>query len=122
MKIETVVQNGKTAAVVRSDEILISSAQSALDFLMTVRYESGCDAVALNREAVCGEFFILSTGLAGEILQKFVNYRMRFAVYGDFSQYTSKPLRDFIRESNRGSQIFFAPDRDEAVRMLMEAE
>lgn len=42
---------------------------------------------ALNKEAVSDEFFALSTRLAGEILQKFVNYGIRLAVYGDFSEY-----------------------------------
>lgn len=30
-------------------------------------------------------FFRLSTGLAGEILQKYVNYAGRVAFFGDFS-------------------------------------
>ncbi|MCI9429658.1 MAG: DUF4180 domain-containing protein [Lachnospiraceae bacterium] len=34
--------------------------------------------------------------MAGEILQNFTNYHFRIAIYGDYSQYTSKPLRDFI--------------------------
>ncbi len=53
------------------------------------------------------KFFILSSGLAGDVLQKFVNYRFRIAVYCDFSKYASKPLKDFIRESNRGKDVFF---------------
>ena len=66
------------------------------------------------------EFFILSTGLAGEILQKFINYGIKFAVYGDFSRYTSKPLKDFIYESNHGKDVFFTSDREEAVKRLTE--
>lgn len=42
----------------------------------------------------------------------------RMAIYGDFSRYTSKPLRDFIYESNRGRHCFFAASREEALRML----
>lgn len=41
------------------------------------------------------------------------------AVYGDFSCYTSKPLRDFIYESNHGSDFFFVPEREEALRLLL---
>lgn len=118
MELHTITQNGRTVAVVNSREPLLLDVQSALDFLMSVRYETGCDAVALNKEAVCGEFFILSSGLAGEILQKFVNYQMKLAIYGDFSGYTSKPLRDFIYESNQGRDIFFVPTREDAVRKL----
>ena len=43
---------------------------------------------------------------------------VRIAIYGDFSRYTSKPLKDFIRESNRGRDVFFAATKDEAVDLL----
>ncbi len=63
-------------------------------------------------------FFKLSTRVAGDILQKFVNYRTKFAIIGDFSCYTSKPLRDFIYESNRGREVFFVSIEDEAIARL----
>ncbi len=55
---------------------------------------------------ICDDFFILSTGFAGEMLQKYINYGGRIAIYGDFSNYTSKPLHDFIYESNKGKDVF----------------
>jgi hypothetical protein len=67
---------------------------------------------------VCEAFFKLSTGIAGEILQKFINYQAKLAIVGDFSGYTSKPLHDFIYESNRGRDIFFAASMDEAMEKL----
>ncbi len=42
----------------------------------------------------------------GEILQKFVTYKAKLAIAGDFSVYTSKSLKDFIYESNNGNHIF----------------
>lgn len=105
-------------AIVKSNEIIIKDAQSAIDFIMTVKYESNCSKVALNKEAIAEDFFILSKGLAGEVLQKFINYQTKFAVYGDFSKYTSKPLKDFIYESNNGKDIFFAANEAEAIKML----
>lgn len=108
----------KDIAVIRSDEIIMKDVQSAIDFIMTVKYETGCNKIALNKDAIVEDFFILSKGLAGEILQKFVNYQTKFAIYGDYSKYTSKPLKDFIYESNNGKDIFFAKDEDEAIDML----
>lgn len=55
-------------------------------------------------------FFILRTQLAGEILQKFINYQAKLAIYGDYTKYTSKPLKDFIYESNKGNDFFFVAD------------
>lgn len=118
MKIEIVKKNNMEIAVIRSEELLITDAQSALDLVMTVKYETGCRNIAINKEAVIDDFFVLSTCLAGEILQKFVNYGVRFAVYGDFSKYTSKPLKDFMYESNQGRDIYFQPDVSLAVDKL----
>ena len=55
----------------------------------------------------------LKTRLLGEMLQKFVNYDFRVALLGDVSHVcaASKPFADFVRETNRGTQIWFAPDR-----------
>ncbi|MBQ7872329.1 MAG: DUF4180 domain-containing protein [Oscillospiraceae bacterium] len=105
-------------AVVRSEAPVITDAQSALDLLMRAKYEVGTKDVAVAKELVCEDFFILSRGLAGEILQKFVNYGGRIAIYGDFSRYTSKPLHDFIYESNRGRDVFFVSTEAEAVARL----
>lgn len=85
---------------------------------MSANYEAGTKNIVLAKRQICEDFFVLSTGVAGEILQKYVNYGGRIAVYGDFSRYTSKPLKDFIRENNRGRDVFFAATKDEAVDLL----
>ena len=105
-------------AVIESREAIIKDAASAIDLMMTVKYETGCDKIALNKEALIPEFFILSKQIAGEVLEKFITYQMRLAIYGDFSKYTSKPLKDFIYESNRGKDIFFVESQEQALRRL----
>lgn len=57
-------------------------------------------------------FFQLRSGIAGEVVQKSLNYRIKFAVIGDISTHlaASDALRDFVIESNRGGSIFFVPD------------
>ena len=96
MKTEVIKKNNTEVAVVSNDELLITDVQSALDLIMTVKYETGCTNIAVNKGAIVNDFFVLSTCLAGEILQKFINYGVRFAIYGDFSKYTGKPLRDSL--------------------------
>ncbi len=105
-------------AVIRSKEIIIKDVQSAIDFVMSIKYETNCNKIALNKEAIIEDFFVLSKGLAGEILQKFINYQVKFAIYGDYSKYTSKPLKDFIYESNNGKDIFFVENEEEAMNKL----
>ena len=74
------------------------------------------------KDAFAEKFFVLSSGLAGEILQKFVNYHFKVAIYGDFSKYTSKPLKDFIYESNNGNAVFFTETQAQAVEKLSAAK
>ena len=72
----------------------------------------------LKKEMFTEDFFDLSSGLAGEISQKLVNYGFRLAIIGDFSEYTSASLHDFVNESNKGSHLFFVADKDEALKKL----
>lgn len=118
MKTEVIRKNNTEIAVISSNELLITDTQSALDLMMTVKYETGCSNIAINKAAITEDFFILSTCLAGEILQKFINYGVRLAIYGDFSGYTSKPLKDFMYESNKGRDIYFQPDVSLAMEKL----
>ena len=118
MNIDTIQVNGEIVALIETEETLVSDVQSALDLMATVRYETGADCIALPKAALDERFFALSSGLAGDILQKFVNYQMKLAIYGDFSGYTSKPLRDFIYESNQGAHVCFVPTQSEAIERL----
>ena len=65
-------------------------------------------------------FFQLSTRVAGEAVQKFVNYGIRLAVVGDISAHVaaSNALRDFVRESNRGRHVWFVDSLEELERRL----
>lgn len=122
MNIEHLKENGTDIAVIFSDENLIFDIQSAFDLAMTVKYETGATKIVINKSAVCDEFFILSNGMAGEILQKFINYHVKIAIYGDYSHYTSKPLKDFIYESNNGNDFFFVATKDEAIQKLSKTQ
>lgn len=106
MEIKKVVIGGINIAVVRNDTVLISDVQSALDLMATVQYEADSKRIAINKSLISESFFDLKTRLAGDILQKFINYRVKIAIIGDFSMYTSKSLKDFIYECNKGKDIF----------------
>ncbi len=122
MNIEHLKNNGTDLAVISGKEKVIIDTQSALDLAMTVKYETNATRLVIDKNMICEDFFILSTGIAGEILQKFVNYHIKAAVYGDYSRYTSKPLKDFIYESNCGKDFFFVASKEEAIQKLLETE
>lgn len=100
-----------------SDDIIIKTAQDGLDLLGDAYYQ-GYDKMILHMKNITPSFFDLKNGLAGEVLQKFSNYRVRLVVLGDFSKFDSKSLNDFIRESNNGKLINFLNSRDEAISKL----
>ena len=43
-------------AMVNSKEILIKDIQSAVDFMMTIKYETNCNKIALNKEAIVEKY------------------------------------------------------------------
>ncbi len=118
MTFKKIEKNNIVCAVVESDDVIITDTQSALDLLMSAKYDVGTKNIVIDKKLINEDFFILSRGLAGEILQKYVNYGGRIAIYGDYSHYTSKPLKDFIYESNKGKDVFFVASEDEAITML----
>src|ERR1700738_2038000 len=91
-------------AIVESSEILIHNVQDALDLMASVNYDYECYKIMIYQSSLTEEFFDLRTKLAGEILQKYVNYNVKLAIVGNFDGYNSKSLKDFIYECNKGNQ------------------
>jgi len=115
-------KNGSRVAVVHAPGIILNEVQDALDLMATADYVHGCRKIVLHNHHLPDAFFSLKTGLAGETLQKFSNYGMKLAIIGDFSGIQSRSLRDFIRECNRGSQVFFVSSEEEALEKLHSVE
>ncbi len=90
----------------------IATTQDALDLIGAAFL--GAEVVVVPVERLDEDFFSLGTRFAGEIMQKFVNYRLRLAVVGDISRHLadSSALRALVHESNRNGQVWFVPDLD----------
>jgi len=104
-------------AEVISDNIIIQSAQDGLDLMGNIYYQ-GFDKVILYEKNITPEFFDLKTKIAGEILQKFSNYRIGLAIVGNFDKYESKSLKDFIFESNKTKHVNFLGSLKDALDNL----
>lgn len=96
---------------VEADHPVISTTDDAID-LIGATWGENISLIAVPADRFDPEFFRLRSQLAGDILQKFVNYRMRLAILGDISGHVaaSDALRDFIWESNRGLHVWFLDD------------
>ena len=112
------VINGVTVFIA-ADQPTVVAEQDALD-LLGESWQSRADLLVVPASRLDGRFFDLSTGLAGAVLQKFVNYRMQVAIVGDISHYlaASNALRAFVIESNRGQQVWFLDDLDQLADRL----
>ena len=77
-------------------------------------YGSEARNMVIPLERLHAEFLQLRSGVAGEVLQKLVNYGYRPAIVGDIAEAVaaSDALRDFVRESNRGRHVWFVDDLD----------
>ena len=117
MIIKTHNLNNTKIAEVISEVSIINNTEDGLDLLGNLYYQ-GFDKIMIYQKNITPDFFDLKTGIAGEILQKFSTYRIRLAVIGDFSKYTSKSLKDFIYESNKGRHISFLSSKTEALEIL----
>ena len=120
MQIDLHSEQDITIAEIVSSEVILYTAQDALELFGNF-YPEHVHGVMLHEHNLPPEFFQLRTRLAGDILQKFVNYGVKLAIVGDFSHYQSKALADFIYESNQGNHFFFAATRAEAMGRLAGA-
>ena len=117
MKIESHIINDTKIAEIVSDTLVIKTSEDGLDLLGNLYYQD-FDKIVIQEKNITPDFFDFKNGMAGEILQKFSNYRVRLAIVGDFTPYSSKSIKDFIYESNKKGQINFVNTTTEALSLL----
>ena len=95
--------------------------RTARDATDLIGEAAGAAVIAIPIQRLDEDFFRLRTGVAGEMVQKFVTYRKRVAIVGDISGYVaqSKPFHDFVYEANRGRDLWFVGDREELEKRLL---
>lgn len=92
---------------------IFNPAEEVLD-IVGETYGTNVACVTIPRQRLPAEFFDLSTRIAGEFMQKLVNYHVTVAIVGNIDEYlnASSTLQAFVHESNRGSTLWFVEDRD----------
>jgi hypothetical protein len=111
------LKSGQVAELL-PDSINITNADDILQLMVDAGYSQSAQGMIIHANSLPAEFFKLKSGIAGDILQKFSNYRMKLAIVGDFSNIKSMSLRDFIRESNNRKIISFVSTLNEALSIL----
>jgi len=88
---------------IQSGARAIRSEQDALE-LVALCGENETSFLVLHHEALSDDFFKLKTGIAGAMLQKLVNYRVKTAIIIEDTSEFGIRFNEFAAEANRGSQ------------------
>lgn len=112
---------GWTVATCDPDGPTIISEADALDIIGSTGWQHA-DLVVIPAQRFDDSFFTLSTGVAGDIIQKFVNYQLPLAIVGDISAHlaASSALRAFVTESNSGRHVWFLAEPGELNERLSQ--
>lgn len=91
--------------------------------LISVAWSEKATLVIIPVARLGDDFFRLKTGIAGEIVSRFVTCRLRLAIVGDISRYVeeSAAFRDFVHEANKGADFWFVPDIDSLTKRLAQS-
>jgi len=108
--------NDKVIEVV-SDDTIINSEQDALDLMANIAYLFDARKIILHKDNLCKDFFVLKSGIAGSVMQKFSNYRVQAAIIGEINN-NSNSLNAFIAECNRTGLVIFTDDLETALNRL----
>ncbi len=82
----------------------LNSEKDAVD-LISGCFENKIHYIVLHAQALSDDFFKLRTGVAGMILQKFINYRVKVAVVLENDEKVKGKFKELLSESNKGSDF-----------------
>lgn len=117
MQIITHDSSNHKIAEVTAAEVIVQSPDDALQLMVDLYYQD-FNKIIIHENNITPAFFDLKTGIAGEVLQKFSNYKMQLVIVGSFTKYPGQSIKDFIYESNKGRQVNFLGSVSEAVEKL----
>ncbi len=98
----------------------INSEQDALD-LIALCGEHDTNLLMLHSDAISDDFFRLKTGVAGNVLQKFINYYIKAVAVIPNDRITTGKFKDMVIEANRGKHFRVFSDSEEAAKWLVES-
>ncbi len=90
--------------------VKIDRIEEALD-IVTACIENDTNLLLIESSRLPDDFFDLSTGFAGEFLQKMQNYRVRVAAVIQSNDSHSQRFREFLTEARNGRTFRAFNDR-----------
>ncbi len=96
----------------------LNTEQDALDLVaLCGDYET--NLLMVHASALSDDFFKLKTGIAGKILQKFINYHVKVSAIIPDDKVEKGKFKDMILEANRGNHFRVFQSKAEAEKWLL---
>ncbi|HWQ29556.1 MAG TPA: DUF4180 domain-containing protein [Negativicutes bacterium] len=109
--------NGRRYLECTSSDTGLTNEKDALE-LVSACFENDTDLLLLDYSVLSVDFFRLDTGVAGAILQKLINYRIKTAAVIPSELIENARFREMALETNKGMHFRIFDTREEAVGWL----
>ncbi|WP_055669013.1 DUF4180 domain-containing protein [Desnuesiella massiliensis] len=104
MNYQVIEKDNKRYIKCASAETPLRTERDALD-LIAASFENNTPLMIIHEEALSEDFFNLRTGLAGTVLQKFMNYHIKVAAIISSEEKINDRFREMALEANKGNDF-----------------
>ena len=119
MNYEVIKKENLVYIVFDSNEEQLKREEEATDFISKC-WENDTNYLVFYDKALSDDFFNLKTRLAGMVLQKFMNYKIKVGVIIEDEDRLNDRFREMILESNKGNDFRTFKDITEAENWLLK--
>jgi PadR family transcriptional regulator AphA len=111
------IDNKKYIELISTDE-LINSENDALD-LIALCWEHDASAIIIHHTVLSEDFYNLKTKIAGNIIQKFINYGIKAAIIVPKETIQKGRFKEMALETNKGNHFRLYESKKEAEAWLI---
>ncbi len=115
-----IVEDGtKKYIEIISTQVPLSTEQDAVD-LVALCIENEANLLMLHSPALSEDFFKLRTGVAGKMIQKFINYHVKTAAVIPMEVVNKGKFKEMVLESNKSNHFRVFETREDAESWLLK--
>ena len=119
MNYEVIKKENLVYIVCSNNEEPLRREEEATDYISKC-WENDTNYLVFYDKALSDDFFNLKTRLAGMVLQKFMNYKIKVAVIIENEDRLNDRFREMILESNKGNDFRIFKDITEAENWILK--